>query len=300
MWSRINQEVLCNIDISTLDIKVDLSPRQIDNSIGSGVFSHGWSIIIDSPDSIKLQKALAHIEDTFLTNPIDIGRAEAWLKSIHMVWQELFCLIHVLSGPFPLFFKEELELLYSTHPTRRGDFFLVDGYLAIINSYEGERHSMLGEYKKKLRLLPHSLSTALMIMLRLIRPLELSMVQSTPDAPRNKQKLLQDYRHILYVSHGLQWSLEMLSNIWADWITKGMGFYLEPGEYRTFCKTWKTKYVTTSKVGWLEGMADAQAGHSKNVSQKHYAVLNGLGGLSTEEALLHTEQCLTWHKFLGF
>lgn len=300
MWSKINQEVLCSVDLGALGIKIDLSPRRVDCTTGGGAFSGGWDILTESNDSIKLQKAIACTENSFLTSPINISKAEAWLKSIHMVWQELFCLIHVLGGPFPSFFLEELELLYSTSPTRRGDFFLVGGSLATVNSYEGERHSMLGEYKKRLRLLPHPLSTALVIMLRLIRPLELSILLSTPGTPQNKENLLWNYRHILYVTHGSKWSTGTLSNIWHDWIMRGVGFRMDARQYRTFCKSWEAKYGSTNKVGWLGKMADAQAGHSSSVSKKHYGRLDGIGGLDTTAALFNKEQCMIWHKWLGF
>ena len=300
MWLRINQEVLCGIDIGALGIKMDLSLGQVNYTIGSGIFSKEWDILMDSKDSIKLQEALAHVENSFLVSPIDISKAESWLKSIHMVWQELFCLIHVLGGPFPPFFKEELELLYSTCLTRRGDFFPVAGSLATINSYEGERHSVVGEYKKRLRLLPHTLSTALVIMLRLVRPLELSIVLSTPGTPQDKKNLLWDYRHVLYVTHGSRWTADMLAVIWHNWIIRGVGFHMEAMQYRSFCKSWEQKYGTTGRVSWLEKMADAQAGHSRNVSLKHYGRLGSVGGLGTTAALFNKEQCLIWHKWLGF
>ena len=301
MWLRINQEVLYGIDIGGLGIKIDLSPRLVDHSvIGSGPFSKGWDILTESKDSIKLQEALACTENSFLSSPIDIDKAVAWLKSIHMVWQELYCLIHVLGGPFPQFFTEELELLYSNCSTRRGDFFLVDGTLAIINSYEGNRHSSIGEYRKRFRLLPHQLSVALVIMLQLVRPLELSVVLATPGTPQDMEKMLWDYRHALYVSHGLRWNVDMLAGIWNDWITRGVGFHLESQQYRTFSKAWRAKYGVTNITSPLAKMADAQAGHSQSVSQKHYGRLDGLGGLDSAKALFQKEQCLVWHKWLGF
>ena len=301
MWSRINQEVLCGIDISALGIKVDLSPRPVDYSkIGSGPFSQGWEILTESSDSIRLQKALASTEGSFLISPIDVGKAAAWLKSIHMVWQELFCLIHILGGPFPQFFTEKLELLYSNCSTRRGDFFLVDGTLAIVNSYDGDRHSMIGEYKKRLRLLPHQLSVALVIMLHLIRPVELSVVLAIKNTPKDKEKMLWNYRHVLYVSHGSRWNMDMVSGIWKDWIMRGMGVYLKKNQYRTLCKAWRAKYKTNNTTEWLGKMADAQAGHSQSVSQKHYGRLDGIGGLCTAKALLEKDLCLSWHKWLGF
>jgi len=301
MWLRINQEVLFGVDIDVLGIKIDLSPRQVDHSFGSGVFSRGWDILFTEPDdSIKLQKALVCAEGSFLKSPIDISKAEVWLRSIHMVWQELFCLIHVLGGPSPPFLLEELELLYSACPDRRGDFFLVAGYLAIVNSFEGERHSSLGRYKTKLRLLPHSLSTALIIMLHLIRPLELSIVVSTPNAPQDRKNLLWNYRNVLYITHGMRWTDCQLSSIWGDWITRGVGFHMDAAQYRSFCKSWKAKYGHTGGVGWLEEMADAQAGHSQGVSQRHYGRLDGIGGLSAAMASSSKEQCLIWHKWLGF
>jgi hypothetical protein len=302
VWSRINQEILYGIDIGALGIKLDLSPRLVDQGvIGNGPFSQGWDILMESEGSIRLQEALACAENSFLaSSPIDFDKAVAWLKSIHMVWQELFCLIHILGGPFPLFFTEELELLYSSCPTRRGDFFLVDGSLAIVNSYMGDRHSLIGEYKKRFRLLPHRLSIALVVMLQLIRPIELSVVSAIPGTPKDKGKMLLDYRHALYVSHGSKWHAGMLSHIWRDWIMGGVGFYLEAGRYRTLCKSWRGRNRTADNTGWLAKMADAQAGHSQSVSQKHYGQLDGLGGLSTAKALLQKEQCLSWHKWLGF
>ena len=232
MWSRINQEVLLGVDLSASGIKVDLSPRLVDGSVvGSGPFSQGWDILLDSEGSIKLQEALACAENSFLTSPIDISKAEEWVKSVHMVWQELFCLIHILGGPFPLFFLEHLEILYSNSTTRRGDFFLVDGNLAIVTSFEGERHNLIGSYKRRFRLLPHRLSVALAVMLQLVRPAELSVLLSTPGTPQNKEKMLCDYWHTLYVSHGLRWNQDMLSNIWSQWITEGMGFFLESRSY---------------------------------------------------------------------
>jgi len=301
MWLRINQEVLLGIDLSALGIKVDLFPRLVDGSVvGSGPFSQGWSILLDSGDSIKLQEALAGAENSFLTSPIDISKAEEWVKSIHMVWQELFCLIHILCGPFPLFFLEHLEILYSNSTTRRGDFFLVDGNLAIMTSFEGERHNMIGSYKRRFRLLPHRLSVALAVMLQLVRPAELSVLLSTPGTPTNKEKMLCDYRHTLYVSHGLKWNLDMLSTIWSPWITEGMGFFLKAHSYRAFCKAWRTKHKTVSNTAWLGKMADAQAGHGPDVSDKLYGKLDNIGGLATAKTLLEKEQCLDWHKWLGF
>lgn len=300
MWLRINQEVLYGIDIHALGIELDLSPQPVDYSkIGNGPFSQGWDILIDSGDSIRLQKALASTKDSFLKSPIDVEKAAVWLKSIHMVWQELFCLIHVLGSPFPQVFTEKLELLYSSS-ARRGDFFLVDGTLAIVNSYEGDRHSLIGEYKKRLRLLPHQLSVALMVMLRLIRPVELSVVLATSDMLEDKEKLLWNYRHVLYVSHGSRWHMDMVSGIWKDWIMRGMGVYLKIGQYRTLCKAWRAKYKTGDTIGWLGKIADAQAGHSQSVSQKHYGRLDGIGGLDTAKALVQKELCLNWHKWLGF
>lgn len=301
VWSRINEEVLLGVDLDASGIKVDLSPRLVDGSlVGSGPFSQGWNILVDSEGTTKLQEALARTRNSFLTSPINISKAEEWVKSIHMVWQELFCLIQILGGPFPLFFIEHLELLYSNSPTRRGDFFLVDGKLAIVNSFEGERHNLIGSYKKRFRLLPHKLSIALAVMLQLVRPAELSVLLSIPGTPKNKEKMLCDYRHTLYVTHGLRWNTDMLSKIWIQWITEGMGFFLKADSYRSFCKSWRTKHKTTSNTGWLEKMADAQAGHSKCISDKHYGKLSNFGGLATTKTLLEKEQCLDWHKWLGF
>jgi hypothetical protein len=302
MWSRINQEVLYGIDIGALGIKVELSPRLVDQDvIGNGPFSQSWDILTESEGSIRLQEALACAESSFLTSsPIDFNKAAAWLKSIHMVWQELFCLIHVLGGPFPLFFAEHLELLYSSCSTRRGDFFLADGSLAIVNSYEGNRHSLIGDYKKRFRLLPRQLSIALMVMLQLVRPIELSVVSAIPGTPQDKEKMLWNYRHALYVSHGSRWHVDMLYCIWRDWITRGVGFYLEAQQYRTMCKAWMAKYGTAKNIAWLAKMADSQAGHSESVSQKHYGRLGGIGDLGTAKALLQKEQCSNWHEWLGF
>jgi len=301
MWLRINKEVLLGVDIDASGIKVDLSPRLVDGSVaGNGPFSQGWDILLDSESSIRLQEELARAGNSFLKSPIDISKAEEWLKSIHMVWQELFCLIHVLSGPFPLFFLEHLELLYSNSPTQRGDFFLVDGKLAIVSSFEGERHNLIGSYKKRFRLLPHKLSVALVVMLQLVRPVELSVLLSTPGTPKNKEKMLCSYRHTLYISHGLKWNRDMLSKIWSQWITEGMGFSLKTDRYRSFCKAWRTKHKTTHNAGWLGKMADAQAGHGPTISNKLYGKLDNIGGLATTKTLSEKEKCLDWQRWLGF
>ena len=56
----------------------------------------------------------------------------------------------------PSFFKEELELLYSTCLIRRGNFFPITGSFVTINFYEGERHSVVREYEKRFWLLPYT------------------------------------------------------------------------------------------------------------------------------------------------
>jgi len=172
----------------------------------------------------------------------DIRQVNKWLADIHRSWSDIYCLLHILS----LSGRGTEEALYQWANSAEGrrHLFLVNLILGIISNYH-KGHHITGLYKQILRLIPNELGYLIAILLRLVRPIEVTVVGQFFTPASHKSRVKKLYSSRIFVTYGQEWDSAKLSLMLKTWWTKNMNLPFGLNLHRQFsvglesvCKDW--------------------------------------------------------------
>ena len=273
---------------------------------------------MDNPDSDKFSSALVSKNKLGLTvgqstdgSPIisgDTGDIWKWLDTIEEAWRLLYCLYHTTSG-LPGRGTEESILQWNNSITGRRHLFTTDGAIQITSNYH-KGTALVGTYKTITRLILPQLSTILLILLRIVRPLQLTLHLQFGSKPKPGTKsnqlssgAIQNYRTKIFVKNGRVWNSRDQSEALQDWFNQCFGVKLGIRWYRQFATALQRKWILELPHDprlALFAMADEQAGHTQRTSEAHYARSMGTSGDSESRINSFCRISKLWQEKLGF
>lgn len=282
----IESEVLLGLSPGDFGVSCEIHNDMDDGDLdtpGRGPFLPEATASLDNPDSRKFQRAMAEMaSDRAPVRRIgnvlqwDKDKSTRWLLSIDMAWQFAYCLIHCLGG---LAGRASEEALYNWTNELFGSptNVRIRGHTVALNSTYHKGQLLTGMHKYIVRLLPYQLSRLLYILLRIIRPAELAPVLkfytlSGEDYAIAAAKL---YGTRMFVSWGKVWTPERMSKVLKSWFEKGLSIPMGVRMYRHLATALQRRYIQRIEHNQPEDIqvvADAQAGRTPSISQKHYAV----------------------------
>jgi len=316
----VNTQVLCGI--SPLDIGINTmitsDPNADNYTPYYGPLSHGMSQWMDNPDSDKFASAMISQGKLGLV----IGKSAdgstkfsghtqgvwEWLSAIEEAWRLVYCLYHVTSG-LPGRGTEESMLQWNNSTTGRRHLFTTDGAIQIISNYH-KGTALTGTYKTITRLVLPQLSTIFLILLRIVRPLQLTLHLQFGSEPTNGRKpdqlsseVIENYRTKIFIKNGRMWNSRDQSEVLQEWFTQYFGAPLGIRWYRQFAtalqRKWIPELAQDPEIALL-AIADEQAGHTQKTSEGHYARMVGTSGIPESRIKRFCGISKLWQKKLGF
>jgi len=316
----IHTQVLCGIDLSDIGIYTKITPDlDADNStLHYGPLSHEMSEWMDNPDSDKFAHAIVLQNKFGLTvgqsadgSPKFSGHTQEiweWFAAIEEAWGLLYCLYHVTSG-LPGRGTEESMLQWANSTTGRRHLFTTDGAIQIISNYH-KGTALTNTYKTITRLVLPQLSTIFLILLRIVRPFQLTLYLQFGSKPTKGKKpnhlssgVIENYRTKIFIKNGRMWNSRDQSELLCNWFHQCFGTSLGIRWYRQFATALQRKWILElphdSRV-LLLAIADEQAGHTGKASEGHYARAEGTSGDSESRIKSFCAISKLWQEKLGF
>lgn len=308
----VASHVLLGIPLESLGISSDIHNSMDTGDLetpGLGPFLPEATSNLDNQDSNKFLRGLAETDSERapvkrVKNALiwDKPKSMTWLASIDTAWLLLYCLIHTLCGLAGRATEEALlnwtnELFGSSTNIRiRGDTVALDSAY-----HKGQLHT--GTHKRIVRLLPYRPSRILRILLRVVRPVELIPILkfSIIAGPEYAAPVAQLYRTRIFVSWGKAWEPARMSSILKSWFHKGIGIPMGVRMYRHLATALQRRYIQYIKhlqPEDIQSAADAQAGRTVDVSERHYAVEKKVRDPG-KKVLDFELVSAYWHEMLG-
>jgi len=316
----IDTKVLCGISLSDINICTKITPDpDVDNrTLHYGPLSYGMSEWMDNPDSDKFAHAIvlhnkfglavgqsADGSSKFSGHSQDIWE---WFTAIEEAWELLYCLYHVTSG-LPGRGTEESMLQWTNSTTGRRHLFTTEGAIRITSDYH-KGTAITNTYKTITRLVLPQLSTIFLILLRIIRPFQLTLyLQFGPKPTKGKKpnhlslEVIENYRTKIFIKNGRMWNSRDQSEALRNWFHQCFGVSLGIRWYRQFAKALQRKWILElpqdSRL-LLMAIADEQAGHTGRTSETNYAREEGTSEDSESRIKSFCKISQLWQRKLGF
>lgn len=315
----VQTKVLCNISLATIGISTIITE---DTDAGStvpyhGPFSHEMSELLDNPDSDKFANAMVSQKRLGLNVKVlengqtsfmgDTKKVWSWLATVDEAWELLYCLYHITSG-LPGRGTEESMLQWTNSSTSRRHLFTIDGAIRITSNYH-KGTALTGTYKTITRLVLPQLSIIFLILLRVVRPLQLTLHLQFGRQPRQGKTVdrlssgdIENYRTKIFIKNGRTLSSKDQSKALCDWFSLHCEISVGIRWYRQFATALQRKWIhELAKDPEFRAMAfaDEQAGHTQNTSEGHYARAVGSSGDSESRIKLFCDISRLWQRKLG-
>lgn len=308
----VDSDVLCGISLEAIGINCDIRTSMDTGDLktpGCGPFLPEANPSLINGDSNKFLRALASMESDLAPVRMvdddlvwDRSKSGKWLMRIDGAWQLTYAMIHAAGG---LPGRTTEEVLYQWTNEEHGaptNIRILGDTVALDTAYH-KGVMLTGMQKNIIRLLPYRLSRILLILLRIVRPVELSPVLKfwTPVGQEHAGPVARLYRARLFVSWGKAWEPSRMSAILKTWFKEGIQLPMGTRIYRHFATALQRRYIkhiTHMDPQDIQAIADAQAGRSEAVSEAVYAVeknpLKSNGRVRQFELV-----SAYWHEMLG-
>ncbi|KAF7978076.1 hypothetical protein HWV62_1727 [Athelia sp. TMB] len=308
----IQSDVLFGIRLESIGVNCDIQTTMDTGDLqkpGWGPFLPEAHPSLINNDSNKFLRTLATMDSD--QAPVrrvhdglvwDRSKSGRWLMQIDRAWQLTYALIHCTGG---LPGRATEELLYQWTNEEHGsptNIRIRANTVALDTTYH-KGVMLTGMHKNIVRLLPYRLSRLLFILLRVVRPVELSPVLKfwTPLGEEFAAPVARLYQARLFVSWGKTWEHTRMSAILKVWFEEGVQVPMGIRIYRHFATALQRRYIkciTHVDPQDIQAVADAQAGRSTNVSQAVYAVEKNP---ATSDERIRQFELLSayWHEMLG-
>jgi len=227
----------------------------------------------------------------------DQQHVNQWLADIHRSLSDIYCLLHIitLSGRG----TEEALYQWANSAVGRRHLFLVNEIMAIISNYH-KGHQITGLYKQILRLMPNELGYILAILLRVVRPIEATVVAQffTPDNQKSRMKKLYSTR--IFITYGQEWNSEKLSLLIKTWWMKNMGLPIALNLHRQFTVAMQRKFLSYPKDDPRRSAAAEAFAHGDKADEMNYARKRGDPSIPLSRQALFETVCKDWLGHFGF
>jgi len=316
----IDNQVLCGINLSDINICTKITADlDADNStLHYSPLSHEMSEWMDNPDSDKFSHAIllqnklglkvGHSADG---SPKFSGHTQEiweWFAAVEEAWELLYCLYHVTSG-LPGRGTEESMLQWANSTTGRRHLFTTDGAIQIISNYH-KGTALTNTYKTITRLVLPQLSTIFLILLRIVRPFQLTLYLQFGSKPTKGKKpnhlslgVIENYHTKIFIKNGRMWNTRDQSEALRNWFLQCFHAPLGIRWYRQFATALQRKWILElphdSRI-LLMAIADEQAGHTGKTSETNYARKEGTSGDSESRIESFCAVSKLWQRNLGF
>jgi hypothetical protein len=231
----------------------------------------------------------------------DQAKTVKWIGDINQAWFRTYPLCHTLQG-LPGRGTEECNYQIENTDVSRGHLRVVRGTLGFNSNYHKGVLST-GLYKSVLRLIPYRLARILIILLRIVRPTELSALSESVIPRKKAQYVVQTYQTHIWASLGKQWNSDDMSSALRAFFLQGMDVVIGIRRYRHFATGFQQHYLPYTPQDNstdLLKVAHLMAGHTEETVDSNYAIRVHRGVTPDRQTELFIQIALDWHRELGF
>jgi hypothetical protein len=256
------------------------------------------------------KKVLLAIENSKLV--WNIKEAESWISNIYTATLLLFVLIHITHRS-PARITEEIYMQICNTLLGRRHLFALNGYDTLAtwsNYWKGAQIS--GKFKEILRVMPHRVAKLLLILLRIIRPVEVMYLlrHRIPFDQSKRERVVAAYSSSLWAALGSSISAKVLYDSVETFLRfpgdqPTFNFRFGVRLYRQFAAAVQKRHLPDISPKYTKALAEAgtqagdlQAGHTSQTSNEHYA-REKIVGVDSGFRNHYVAYSLAWHKFWG-
>ena len=241
---------------------------------------------MDNPQSGKILEHMFHhgvlgLRRTQASNIVfDKALAVDWVMKIHLAWRMFQPLAHITQGIPGRGTEESLFSPTNTKTTRQHVFFEPTVGTGGFSTNYHKGANITGTFKHIFRILPFRIFLVLYVLIRLIRPIELSVLFDYFIEAHRRAATVVAYKEHVYASFGRAWTspVDISPNL-SIWFKNCLGFEMGIRRYRHFATAVQRHFPETNyqlEPTVKESLiiaADLMGGHTPQVSELHYARL---------------------------
>jgi hypothetical protein len=201
----------------------------------------------------------------------DLTSLTPWLAEIAKAWENCYLLMHLLS--LPARGAEQVMWQHANSMESIRHLFLSKnaGTLVTKSNYN-KGSTMTGIYKHIVRVIPPPVAQMLVILLRIIRPIELmTVLQFYAPTEEAVAAVTEIYSARLFVSYGKAWNADKVSQIIQKWFTATLRVPFGMRLHRHFAQALQRRYISYKEDGSLGAVANLAFGHNAETAEMHYA-----------------------------
>ena len=293
---HLQERVLLNIHTN---INIPSTDSQNETTHGHSIFGAPDETNVDSAAFLgallKDGKLCWQGEDNVII--WDRPKVDEWLSDINRSWSNVYCLLHILS----LHARGSEEILFqwtNSHNCRR-HLFVVNHIMALISNYH-KGHQVTGLYKQVLRLMPNELGLMIIILLRVIRPIEILVVGKFYTPEPQKSMMKKCYASKMFIPYGQEWKSEKLTLLVRSWWTKNMQLPIGMNLHWQFSVGLQRQFKPYTNADPKCQAAQQALGHGDIAGDLHYAKKSGDSNIPLTRQTLFAEISTDWMGLHGF
>ena len=293
---HLQERVLLNIHTN---INIPSTDSQNETTHGHSIFGAPDETNVDSAAFLgallKDGKLCWQGEDNVII--WDCPKVDEWLSDINRSWSNVYCLLHILS----LHARGSEEILFqwtNSHNCRR-HLFVVNHIMALISNYH-KGHQVTGLYKQVLRLMPNELGLMIIILLRVIRPIEILVVGKFYTPEPQKSMMKKCYASKMFIPYGQEWKSEKLTLLVRSWWTKNMQLPIGMNLHWQFSVGLQRQFKPYTNADPKCQAAQQALGHGDIAGDLHYAKKSGDSNIPLTRQTLFAEISTDWMGLHGF
>jgi hypothetical protein len=291
-------------------------PSGDEDVLGNGVLFDARNNTLDNPESTEVfyemfrKKCLGMMCDSDNNLHFDQKTSMVWVTDIHKALSVIQPLCHITQGPGPGRMSEECihSPTNSINCPRNFTFDEQEGTGAFRSGYN-KTSFVTDDQKVIFRLLPYTIFRLLYTLIRLIRPIEFTvLLDFVATTPEDRQSFVNAYKERIWASWGQPWTAIDLSRNLQEFMNEGIGSKIGARSYRHLAIAMQRHFPTTSYDRYnterdienrtLARAADLMAGHSVGVAEMNYARRpDGATSAITKAHFIRVSK--DWHVLLG-
>lgn len=286
-----------------------------ESTVGYGILldAQPGNETMDNPESGKILEHMFHhgmlgLRRTEGSNLVfDKQLAVDWVAKIHQAWRMLQPLAHITQGIPGRGTEESLFSPTNTKTTRRHVFFEPTVGTGGFSTNYHKGANITGTFKHIFRILPFRIFLVFYVLIRLIRPIELSVLFDYFIEAHRRAATVVAYKEHVYASFGRAWTspVDISPNL-SNWFKNGFEFAMGIRQYRHFAIAVQRHFPETNYQleptikESLAAAADLMGGHTSQVAELHYARMEKSNSAAPKMKELYFQICKDWHHLHGF
>ncbi|KJA23350.1 hypothetical protein HYPSUDRAFT_201379 [Hypholoma sublateritium FD-334 SS-4] len=225
----------------------------------------------------------------------------AWLNAIHSAFRMLVAACHVLC------IAGRGTEWVTISPTNNADgakgvVYDPEAQTGAFNAAYHKGLSIQGVLKYNRRYIPYEIFRLLYLLLRVVRPLELTVLFLTAIPESHKPATLKAYHNHVFAAMGRTFKSDDITQCLREWFADITEVPMGLHHYRHLAIAVQRKYMKfrNPAPSAVEEKTNTLRGHQKTVGDAHYARPTFLGSCSIEDRDLALEAGREYHKVMGF